>query len=168
LKCPRLVQFELPAEANKAYGELGGHVASYASAAEIFEIGFNHFFRGGAETSASDLVFFQPVPYAQGYAELNYTIHKLKIAAGLTYFGNNNTYNEPAFGVLQANIRYDLSKRAYLLVSGNNLTNAYGSAFFTESSGTPVPLVNGQFGATAGGTIGPAYFRLNLHVQTGS
>ena len=31
--------------ANKAYGELGGHVASYASAAEIFELGFNHFFR---------------------------------------------------------------------------------------------------------------------------
>jgi pyruvate dehydrogenase E1 component len=40
--------------ANKAYGELGGHVASYASAAEIFETGFNHFFR------ADDLVFFQP------------------------------------------------------------------------------------------------------------
>ena len=32
--------------ANKAYGDLGGHIASYASAAEIFEIGFNHFFRG--------------------------------------------------------------------------------------------------------------------------
>ena len=30
--------------ANAAYGDLGGHVASYASAAEIFEIGFNHFF----------------------------------------------------------------------------------------------------------------------------
>ena len=46
--------------ANKAYGELGGHVASYASAAEIFEMGFNHFFRAGSETSAGDLVFFQP------------------------------------------------------------------------------------------------------------
>src|ERR1039458_9783698 len=34
--------------ANEAYGELGGHVASYASAAEIFEIGFNHFFRADA------------------------------------------------------------------------------------------------------------------------
>ncbi|MBX2824411.1 MAG: alpha-ketoglutarate dehydrogenase [Gammaproteobacteria bacterium] len=43
--------------ANQAYGELGGHVASYASAAEIFEIGFNHFFRGGAQ---GDLVYFQP------------------------------------------------------------------------------------------------------------
>ena len=46
--------------ANKAYGELGGHVASYASAAEIFEVGFNHFFRGASEKSPGDLVFFQP------------------------------------------------------------------------------------------------------------
>jgi pyruvate dehydrogenase E1 component len=46
--------------ANKAYGELGGHVASYASAAEIFEVGFNHFFRAADATSQGDLVFFQP------------------------------------------------------------------------------------------------------------
>ena len=46
--------------ANKAYGELGGHIASYASAAEIFEIGFNHFFRGADSANGSDLVYFQP------------------------------------------------------------------------------------------------------------
>jgi pyruvate dehydrogenase E1 component len=50
--------------ANKAYGELGGHIASYASAADLFEIGFNHFFRARADTGAlaqdGDLVFFQP------------------------------------------------------------------------------------------------------------
>ena len=46
--------------ANKAYGELGGHIASYASVAEIFEVGFNHFFRAGTPTHAGDLVFYQP------------------------------------------------------------------------------------------------------------
>ncbi len=46
--------------ANQAYGELGGHVASYASAAEIFEVGFNHFFRADSEGHNGDLVFFQP------------------------------------------------------------------------------------------------------------
>jgi pyruvate dehydrogenase E1 component len=47
--------------ANAAYGDLGGHIASYASAAEIFEVGFNHFFRGaGSDGAAADLVFFQP------------------------------------------------------------------------------------------------------------
>ncbi len=40
--------------ANVAYGELGGHIASYASAADLFEVGFNHFFH------ARDLVFYQP------------------------------------------------------------------------------------------------------------
>ena len=46
--------------ANLAAGELGGHIASYASAAEIFEIGFNHFFRGAGDGEGGDLVFFQP------------------------------------------------------------------------------------------------------------
>ena len=46
--------------ANQAYGELGGHIASYASAAEIFEIGFNHFFRAATKRRGGDLVFFQP------------------------------------------------------------------------------------------------------------
>ncbi len=59
--------------ANQAYGELGGHIASYASAAEIFEIGFNHFFRGPGTGYEGDLVFFQPhsAPgvYARAYLE---------------------------------------------------------------------------------------------------
>ena len=46
--------------ANQAYGELGGHIASYASAAEIFELGFNHFFRARGHDFAGDLVYFQP------------------------------------------------------------------------------------------------------------
>ncbi|SAL31739.1 alpha-ketoglutarate dehydrogenase [Caballeronia humi] len=47
--------------ANRAYGELGGHIASYASAADLFEVGFNHFFRADGEGSnGGDLVYFQP------------------------------------------------------------------------------------------------------------
>ena len=46
--------------ANKAYGELGGHIASYASAAEIFEVGFNHFFKASSDHGVGDLVYFQP------------------------------------------------------------------------------------------------------------
>ena len=46
--------------ANQAYGELGGHIASYASAADLFETGFNHFFRARDSQSLGDLVFFQP------------------------------------------------------------------------------------------------------------
>ncbi len=48
------------ARANAAYGELGGHIASYASAADLFETGFNHFFHARSATHGGDLVFFQP------------------------------------------------------------------------------------------------------------
>ena len=43
--------------ANRFSGELGGHIASYASAADLFEVGFNHFFRAGQD---GDLVYLQP------------------------------------------------------------------------------------------------------------
>ncbi|MDR5838916.1 alpha-ketoglutarate dehydrogenase [Caballeronia sp. LZ034LL] len=46
--------------ANRAYGELGGHIASYASAADLFEVGFNHFFRAAGANHGGDLVYFQP------------------------------------------------------------------------------------------------------------
>ncbi len=59
--------------ANRAYGELGGHIASYASAAEIFEVGFNHFFRGSVNGGLGDLVYFQahsaPGIYARAFME---------------------------------------------------------------------------------------------------
>jgi pyruvate dehydrogenase E1 component len=59
--------------ANRSYGELGGHIASFASGAELFETGFNHFFRGPDAAGAGDLVYYQPhsAPgiYARAYLE---------------------------------------------------------------------------------------------------
>jgi pyruvate dehydrogenase E1 component len=46
--------------ANARHGELGGHISSYASAADLFEVGFNHFFRARHAGHGGDLVFFQP------------------------------------------------------------------------------------------------------------
>ncbi len=43
--------------ANKVASELGGHLATYASVADLFEVGYNHFFRAG---QSGDLVYFQP------------------------------------------------------------------------------------------------------------
>ncbi len=64
--------------ANRESAELGGHIASYASAADLFEVGFNHFFRAGA---ASDLVYFQPhsAPgvYSRAYLEGRLTEEQL-------------------------------------------------------------------------------------------
>jgi pyruvate dehydrogenase E1 component len=59
--------------ANKASAELGGHIASYASAADLFEVGFNHFFKAQQHPDGMDLVYFQPhsAPgvYARAYLE---------------------------------------------------------------------------------------------------
>ncbi len=70
--------------ANARQGELGGHIASYASAADLFEVGFNHFFRAretGAGGHGGDLVFFQPhsAPgvYARAFAEGRLSEHDL-------------------------------------------------------------------------------------------
>ncbi len=46
--------------ANQAYPELGGHIATYASIADLFEVGFNHFFHAPTATHPGDLVYFQP------------------------------------------------------------------------------------------------------------
>jgi pyruvate dehydrogenase E1 component len=48
------------ARANQASAELGGHIASYASAADLFEVGFNHFFKAESHPEGMDLVYFQP------------------------------------------------------------------------------------------------------------
>jgi pyruvate dehydrogenase E1 component len=67
--------------ANQAYGDLGGHIASYASAAEIFEVGFNHFFHAATPEHGGDLVFYQPhsAPgvYARAFLEGRFTEERL-------------------------------------------------------------------------------------------
>lgn len=67
--------------------ELGGHIASYASAADLFETGFNHFFKAreglGDNQHRGDLVFFQPhsAPgvYARAYLEGRLTEDDLRL-----------------------------------------------------------------------------------------
>ncbi len=67
--------------ANKVSSELGGHVASFASAATLYDVGFNHFFRAPSETFGGDLVFFQghssPGVYARAFLEGRITEEQL-------------------------------------------------------------------------------------------
>jgi pyruvate dehydrogenase E1 component len=59
--------------ANKVSSELGGHIASYQSLATLYEVGFNHFWRGPEAKAGADLVYFQghssPGNYARAYLE---------------------------------------------------------------------------------------------------
>ncbi|BBJ00538.1 pyruvate dehydrogenase E1 component [Ferrigenium kumadai] len=59
--------------ANRESSELGGHIASFASAATLYDVGFNHFFHGKTDTHGGDLVYFQghsaPGIYARAFLE---------------------------------------------------------------------------------------------------
>jgi pyruvate dehydrogenase E1 component len=58
-------------KANRKNAELGGHIASYASAATLYEVGYSHFWHAPSAEHAGDLVFFQghsaPGIYARAY-----------------------------------------------------------------------------------------------------
>ncbi len=60
-------------QANRESSELGGHIATYASAATLYEVGFNHFWRAASDTHPGDMVFFQghasPGIYARAFME---------------------------------------------------------------------------------------------------
>ncbi|MDA3913467.1 pyruvate dehydrogenase (acetyl-transferring), homodimeric type [Oleiagrimonas sp.] len=59
--------------ANRKPGDLGGHIASFASSATLYDVGFNHFWRAPSEDHPGDLVFFQghssPGIYARSFLE---------------------------------------------------------------------------------------------------
>jgi pyruvate dehydrogenase E1 component len=67
--------------ANKESSELGGHIASFASAATLYDVGFNHFFRAANETFDGDLVYIQghsaPGVYARAFLEGRITEEQL-------------------------------------------------------------------------------------------
>ncbi len=60
-------------KANRESDGIGGHISTYQSAATLYEIGFNHFFRGREAEGGHDVVFFQghasPGMYARAYLE---------------------------------------------------------------------------------------------------
>ncbi len=70
-------------KANRLHSGIGGHISTYASAANLYEVGFNHFFRGGDDGAPGDLVYFQghasPGNYARAYLEHRLSPAKLHL-----------------------------------------------------------------------------------------
>ncbi|MFT5224754.1 MAG: pyruvate dehydrogenase E1 component [Polaribacter sp.] len=68
--------------ANRKSSELGGHIASFASAATLYDVGFSHFFRAPTDENKGDLVFFQghsaPGIYARAFIEGRLTQEQLE------------------------------------------------------------------------------------------
>jgi pyruvate dehydrogenase E1 component len=68
--------------ANKLSDGIGGHISSYASAATLYEIGFNHFFRGKGSGYDGDVIFFQghaaPGIYSRAFVEGRLSLTQLE------------------------------------------------------------------------------------------
>jgi pyruvate dehydrogenase E1 component len=69
-------------QANRVSSEYGGHLASYASSATLYEVGFNHFWRAESDKHPGDMVFMQghssPGIYARAYLEGRFTEQQLR------------------------------------------------------------------------------------------
>ena len=68
--------------ANRESSELGGHIATFASSATLYDVGFNHFWRAPTEQHGGDLIFFQghsaPGIYARAFLEGRITETQIK------------------------------------------------------------------------------------------
>ncbi len=68
-------------KANRHMDGIGGHISSFASSATLYEVGFNHFFRGNGNGHRADMIYFQghasPGMYARAYVEGRLTENQL-------------------------------------------------------------------------------------------
>jgi pyruvate dehydrogenase E1 component len=68
-------------KANKLEEGIGGHISTFASAATLYEVGFNHFFKGKGDDHDGDIIYFQghaaPGIYARAFLEGRLTAEKL-------------------------------------------------------------------------------------------
>jgi pyruvate dehydrogenase E1 component len=68
--------------ANRLEHNIGGHISTYASAATLYEVGFNHFFRARSENFEGDTIYFQghaaPGIYARAFIEGRLSIEQLE------------------------------------------------------------------------------------------
>ena len=87
-------------KANRIHPDIGGHISTYASAATLYEVGFNHFFRGGDGDHYADMVYFQghasPGAYSRAYVEWRINAPKLHhFRQELSAVGGLSSYPHP-------------------------------------------------------------------------
>lgn len=87
-------------KANRERAGIGGHISTFASLATLYEVGYNHFFRGGDDGKPADLVYFQghasPGNYSRAYMEYRFDAEKLhNFRAELAEGGGLSSYPHP-------------------------------------------------------------------------
>jgi hypothetical protein len=156
-----LALFKRPAQG------LGYRIQGSLERAYVFSIppGFYDTAAGPNTTNLTVIpnINFANIPYSMGYGELNYRAPRAFYSLGLTYYGPNNTYNQPAFGVLSANARWQVARHTSLQISAYNLGSVYPDKYFSYDGGIARPMINGMVTTTQGVNVGPTTFQFIFH-----
>jgi len=166
--------------ANKPELGLGGHMASYASAAELFEVGFNHFFHG-KDSGHGDQVFFQghssPGVYARAFLEGRLSQEQLDLFRQETRPGGLPSYPHPRLmpefwefptvsmglgainAIYQARFNKYLTRRGVVDTSGSRVWAFLGDGEMDE------PEALGALGVAARDELDNLTFVVNCNLQ---
>ena len=169
--------------ANRPGMGVGGHIATYASAASLYEVGFNHFFRGKDHGESGDQVFFQghaaPGIYARAFLEGRLTEDQLNgFRQELSHPGGGlPSYPHPrlmpdfwefptvSMGLGAINAVYQARFNRYLLANELKDTSRSHVWAFLGDGETDEPEVLGSIGLAAREELDNLTFVINCNLQ---
>ncbi len=169
--------------ANRPGLGVGGHIATYASAASLYEVGFNHFFRGKDHGESGDQVFIQghaaPGIYARAFLEGRLTEHQLNgFRQELSHPGGGlPSYPHPrlmpdfwefptvSMGLGAINAVYQARFNRYLLARQLKDTSRSHVWGFLGDGETDEPEVLGAIGVAAREELDNLTFVINCNLQ---
>jgi pyruvate dehydrogenase E1 component len=169
--------------ANRPGMGVGGHIATYASAASLYEVGFNHFFRGKDHGESGDQVFFQghaaPGIYARAFLEGRLTEDQLNgFRQELSHPGGGlPSYPHPrlmpdfwefptvSMGLGAINAVYQARFNRYLLARELKDTSRSHVWCFLGDGETDEPEVLGSIGVAAREELDNLTFVINCNLQ---
>ena len=168
--------------ANRLESGIGGHISTYASAATLYEVGFNHFFRGRNENQAGDIVYFQghasPGIYARAFLEGRLPVEKLEdFRRELKPGGGLSSYPHPwlmpdfwefptvSMGLGPIMAIYQARFNRYLEDRGLKQTNGYKVWAFLGDGETDEPETLGAISLASRENLDNLIFVINCNLQ---
>jgi pyruvate dehydrogenase E1 component len=168
--------------ANRASEGIGGHISTYASAATLYEVGFNHYFRGRGADGGGDQVYFQghaaPGIYARAFLEGRIRLeHMHNFRRELAEHGGLPSYPHPwlkpdfwefptvSMGLAPINAIYQARFNRYLLDRGlKNTSNSRVWAFLGDGE-MDEPEAMGSLTLAARENLDNLIFVVNCNLQ---
>src|SRR5688572_20502437 len=168
--------------ANRLSDGIGGHISTYASAATLYEVAFNHFFRGKGKDGDGDIIYFQghasPGIYARAYLEGRISVEKLQnFRQELAKGGGLSSYPHPwlmpdfwefpsvSRGLGPVMSIYQARFNSYLEVCGVRKPSAARVWTFLGDGETDEPEALGAIGLAAREKLDNLTFVINCNLQ---